>query len=199
MIATHHRELEVEPTDPVATSFYLKSTRRASPPARTDVRQINGLADNANKRICRTLVLPVLPGRCGISPVTWQGPDGDGHVLSPARAGIGLASIALRRRAGTVRRNLTAEEQVMKAGLAPGQERDLGNSFGATPGSADRFVCGGPGCSDCQSRLCFDGAYSQGLPLCWRGRGQFWLVARSFPCQPGLKEIDLPGLRVAPG
>lgn len=133
------------------------------------LRQINRLPDNAKKRIYRALVPPALLGRFSINPVTWQGPDGDGHVLLTAKAKTGVASIALRRRTdsvrdffyleledtsmnginlnfllirdpdgpcfgtdrddegnpslfGAVRRNLAAEEQAMKAGLAPGQE-----------------------------------------------------------------------------
>jgi hypothetical protein len=132
------------------------------------LRQINGLPQNAKKRAFRTLLPPALLGRYGINPVTWQGPDGDGHVLLAAKADTGLVSIAVRRRAnsrdeffyieledtsmnginlnfllirdpdgpcfrtdrdeeghptlfGAVRRNLAAEEQAMKAGLAPGQ------------------------------------------------------------------------------
>ena len=134
----------------------------------TTLRQINGLPDNAKRRIYRALVPPTLLGQFGINPVSWQGPDGDGHVRLTAKAETGLAGIALRRRPdsgrdvfyleledtsmngislnfllirdpngpcfrtdrddegnaslfGTVHRNLEAEEQAMKAGLAPGQ------------------------------------------------------------------------------
>ena len=69
----------------------------------TSLRQINGLPDAAKKRIYRALVPPALLGRFGINPVTWQGPDGDGHVLLSARAGTGVASIALRRHADSGR------------------------------------------------------------------------------------------------
>lgn len=132
------------------------------------LRQINGLPENAKKRIFRALLPPDLLGRFSINPVTWQGPDGDGHVLLTARRETSVMSIAVRKRAsstdeffyveledtsinginlnfllirdpdgpcfrtdrddegnptlfGTVRRNLAAEEQAMKAGLAPGQ------------------------------------------------------------------------------
>lgn len=140
-----------------------------SPNVPITLRQINGLPDNAKKRAYRALLPPALLGRFGINPVTWQGPDGDGHVLLTAEAKTGVVSIALRRRTdsgrdffyleledtsmnginlnfllirdpdgpcfgtdrddeghpslfGTVHRNLAAEEQAMKAGLAPGQE-----------------------------------------------------------------------------
>ena len=139
-----------------------------SPDLPITLRQINGLPENAKRRTYRGLLPPDLLGRFGINPVTWQGPDGDGHVQLTARAGTGLASIALRNRAssgddffyieledtsmnginlnfllirdpdgpcfhtdrdeegtptlfGAVRRNLAAEGQAMKAGLAPGQ------------------------------------------------------------------------------
>lgn len=132
------------------------------------LRQINGLPENAKKRTYRILLPPALLGRFGINPVTWQGPDGEGHVVLTARPESSAASIAVRRRAdssdeffyleledtsmnginlnfllirdpdgpcfrtdrddegnptlfGAVRRNLAAEEEAMKAGLAPGQ------------------------------------------------------------------------------
>jgi hypothetical protein len=129
---------------------------------------MNGLPENAKKRIYRALLPAALLGRFGINPVTWQGPDGDGHVVLTAKAETGVASIAVRTRAdardeffyieledtsmnginlnfilirdpdgpcfrtdrddegaptlfGAVRRNLAAEDQAMRAGLAPGQ------------------------------------------------------------------------------
>jgi hypothetical protein len=132
------------------------------------LRRLNGLPENAKKRIFRALLPPVVLSMFGINPVTWQGPDGDGHVRLTAKADTGVASIAVRKRAdssdeffyielgdtsmnginlnfllihdpdspcfhtdrdaeghptlfGMVRRNLAAEEQAMKAGLAPGQ------------------------------------------------------------------------------
>ncbi|HSR31925.1 MAG TPA: hypothetical protein VLY63_15285 [Anaerolineae bacterium] len=132
------------------------------------LRQINGLPENAKKRILRALLPPSLLGRFRINPVTWQGPDGDAHVLLTAKPETSVTSITVRKRAtstdeffyieledtsinginlnfllirdpdgpcfrtdrddegnptlfGTVRRNLAAEEQAMKAGLAPGQ------------------------------------------------------------------------------
>ncbi|NIV36929.1 MAG: hypothetical protein GWN58_48090, partial [Anaerolineae bacterium] len=69
----------------------------------TTLRQINGLPDSAKKRIYRALAPPALLGRFGINPVTWQGPDGEGHVHLTAEAKTGLASIALRKRADSRR------------------------------------------------------------------------------------------------
>ncbi len=139
-----------------------------SPDVPITLRQINGLPENAKKRTLRALLPPGLLGRFGINPVTWQGPDGDGHVQLIAKAETGVVRIAVRKRVesndeffyieledtsmnginlnfllirdpdgpcfrtdrdeegtptlfGTVRRNLAAEEQAMKAGLAPGQ------------------------------------------------------------------------------
>jgi hypothetical protein len=140
----------------------------SSPNLPITLRQINGLPENAKKRMFRALLPAALLGEFGINPVTWQGPDGDGHVVLTAKAGTGVASIAVREHAdssdeffyieledtsmnginlnfllirdpdgpcfrtdrddhgnptlfGAVRRNLVAEEQAMKAGLAPGQ------------------------------------------------------------------------------
>ena len=90
---THAPELERLPGDWLAQNADLP----------TSLRQINGLPDAAKKRIYRALVPPALLGQFGINPVTWQGPDGDGHVLLSARAGTSVASIALRRRAGSDR------------------------------------------------------------------------------------------------
>ncbi len=139
-----------------------------SPNIPITLRQINGLPENAKKRTFRALLPPALLSGFGINPVTWQGPDGDGHVVLTAKANTGVASIAVRKRVdssdeffyieledtsmnginlnfllirdpdgpcfhtdrddegnptlfGAVRRNLAAEEQAMKAGLAPGQ------------------------------------------------------------------------------
>ena len=77
-----------------------------SPNIPITLRQINGLPDNAKKRTYRALLPPTLLGRFGINPVTWQGPDGDGHVLLTAKAETGVVSIAVRRRAGSGRRVL---------------------------------------------------------------------------------------------
>jgi hypothetical protein len=63
------------------------------------LRQINGLPERAKLRIFRALLPPSLLGRFGINPVTWKGPDGDGHVELTARADTGVVSIAVRRRA----------------------------------------------------------------------------------------------------
>jgi hypothetical protein len=62
------------------------------------LRQINGLPENAKKRTLRVLLPPTLLRRFGIDPVTWQGPDGDGHVTLTANAESGVTSIAVRER-----------------------------------------------------------------------------------------------------
>ncbi len=70
-----------------------------SPHVPITLRRLNGLPDNAKKRIFRALLPPVLLGRFGINPVTWRGPDGDGHVLLAAKAETGVVSITARNRA----------------------------------------------------------------------------------------------------
>jgi hypothetical protein len=139
-----------------------------SPNIPTTLRRLNGLPESAKVRTFRALLPPALLGQFGIHPVTWQGPDGDGHVLLKAEPETGLVSITVRKHAdpvcqvfyieledtavnginlnfllirdtdgpcfqtdhddegnptlfGAVRRNLAAEEQAMRAGLAPGQ------------------------------------------------------------------------------
>jgi hypothetical protein len=140
----------------------------SSPNLPVTLRRLNGLPENAKKRIFRALLPAPLLGRFGINPVTWQGPDGDGYVVLTAKPETGVASIAVRNHAdsrneffyieledtsmnginlnfllirdpsgpcfgtdcddqgnptlfGAVHRNLAAEEQALKAGLAPGQ------------------------------------------------------------------------------
>jgi hypothetical protein len=61
------------------------------------LRRINGLPENAKKRTFRALLPPALLGRFGIHPVTWQGPDGDGHVLLRAKPETGVVSITVRK------------------------------------------------------------------------------------------------------
>lgn len=70
-----------------------------SPNIPITLRQINGLPDNAKVRTYRALLPPALLGEFGINPVTWQGPDGDGHVLLTAKAETGVMSIEVRQRA----------------------------------------------------------------------------------------------------
>ncbi len=65
------------------------------------LRRINGLPENAKKRTFRPLLPPALLGQFGIHPVTWQGPDGDGHVLLRARPNTGLVSLTVRKHADT--------------------------------------------------------------------------------------------------
>jgi len=70
-----------------------------SPNIPITLRQINGLPENAKRRTYRGLLPPALLGRFDINPVTWQGPDGDGHVLLSAKAETGRVGIAVRHRA----------------------------------------------------------------------------------------------------
>ena len=63
------------------------------------LRRINGLPENAKKRTFRTLLPPTLLGQFGIHPVTWQGPDGDGHVLLKAMPNTGVVSVTVRKHA----------------------------------------------------------------------------------------------------
>jgi hypothetical protein len=72
-----------------------------SPNVPITLRQLNGLPENARIRTLRALLPPGLLGRFGINPVTWQGPGGDGHVLLKAEPGTGIASIAVRKHAGS--------------------------------------------------------------------------------------------------
>jgi hypothetical protein len=73
------------------------------------LRQINGLPENARVRTYRALLPPDLLGRFGINPITWQGPDGDGHVVLRAKAETGVTSIAVRRRAASERKDFYIE------------------------------------------------------------------------------------------
>lgn len=63
------------------------------------LRRINGLPENAKKRTFRAMLPPALLGQFGINPVTWKGPDGDGHVLLRAKPNTGLVSITVRKHA----------------------------------------------------------------------------------------------------
>lgn len=63
------------------------------------LRRINGLPENAKKRTFRAMLPPALLGQFGINPVTWRGPDGDGHVLLRAKPDTGLVSITVRKHA----------------------------------------------------------------------------------------------------
>jgi len=70
-------------------------TRSADIPV--TLRQLNELPDNAKKRTYRVLLPPTLLSQFGIDPVSWQGPDGLGHVLITARPGSGRLSLTVRR------------------------------------------------------------------------------------------------------
>jgi hypothetical protein len=72
-----------------------------SPDVPVTLRQINRLPENAKRRFYRALLPPALLGRYGISPVTWQGPEGGGYVRLNATSGTGKVSLAVRRDAAS--------------------------------------------------------------------------------------------------
>ncbi len=143
---------------------------RKSPDVPITIRQINGLPENAKRRVYRALLPPDQLVRFNVNPVTWQGADGNQHVVLKAEEGTGVVSLSVRTTPsadnellylelsdssvnslnlnflllgdpssprfatdctedgsptlfGTVSRNLAAEEQAMRAGLAPAQVR----------------------------------------------------------------------------
>jgi hypothetical protein len=57
------------------------------------LRAINQFTMGAKKRLYRPLVPPELLVRFGIDPITWRGPDGDGHVRLAAPKEQGLVKI----------------------------------------------------------------------------------------------------------
>src|SRR3990172_1206659 len=61
------------------------------------LRQINGLPLNAEKRVYRALLPPDLLTQFGIDPITWKGPDGDGHVRLKAEPESGSMHISARK------------------------------------------------------------------------------------------------------
>lgn len=63
------------------------------------LRWLNELPENAKRRTFRAMLPPALLSRFGIHPVTWQGPDGDGHVLLTAKPGTSSVSIMVRKHA----------------------------------------------------------------------------------------------------
>jgi hypothetical protein len=67
-----------------------------SPSVPITLRQMNQLPENAKRRTYRALLPPELLAQYGIHPVTWQGPDGEGHVVLYAPEGTGLVRIAAR-------------------------------------------------------------------------------------------------------
>jgi len=147
-----------------------------SPSVPITMQQINGLPENAKKRLYHALLPSDLLTRFGINPVTWKGPAGDQHIRLQAEPGTSRVSIAVQKTAapedeflyvelqdtnlnginlnflllsdpdsprfstdqdeegrstlfGTVHRNRDAEEQALRAGLAPAQVRQgLGGS-----------------------------------------------------------------------
>jgi STAS domain len=58
--------------------------------------QINRLPGNTKRRIYRNLIPPSLLARFEIDPITWKGPQGDGHVLLKAEEGKGVTWVLLR-------------------------------------------------------------------------------------------------------
>ena len=64
------------------------------------LRAINQFSPGGRRRIYRTLLPPQLLVQFGINPVTWRGPDGDGHVVISAPRDKGLVRIEARHAAG---------------------------------------------------------------------------------------------------
>ena len=57
---------------------------------------INGLPDDAKRRIYRTLIPSSLLTRVGISPITWKGPDGNRPVVLVAEPDKGLVNLSIK-------------------------------------------------------------------------------------------------------
>jgi hypothetical protein len=58
--------------------------------------QINRLPGNTKRRLYRNLIPPSLLARFEIDPITWKGPQGEGHVLLKAEEGEGVTWISVR-------------------------------------------------------------------------------------------------------
>lgn len=58
------------------------------------LRQINSLAENANRRIYRALLPPGLLTQFGIDPITWKGADGELHVRLNAEPESGVVALS---------------------------------------------------------------------------------------------------------
>ena len=140
------------------------------------IRGINGLPQDAKRRIYRLLIPPIVLTRANIHPITWKGAEGHEQVVLIAEEDKGLVNLSVKDSPegsevffcveladnsfngidlnllllndpdserfrtdyddqgkptmfGTLCRNLAAEEQAMRAGLAPGQIR---SSLGAS-------------------------------------------------------------------
>lgn len=89
------RDLQKYAPDPQQLSADWWLMRSADIPV--TLRQINGLPEHAKKRTYRALLPPALLGQFSIDPVSWQGPEGCGHVLIEAEPGSGTVSLAVRR------------------------------------------------------------------------------------------------------
>jgi hypothetical protein len=61
--------------------------------------QINGLPENAKRRVYRALLPPELLARFDIEPTTWKGPDGDQHVRLKADPKSGAVHISAKKTA----------------------------------------------------------------------------------------------------
>jgi hypothetical protein len=80
------------------------------------LRQINGLPENAKRRLYRNLLPPDLVHQFGIDYIMGKGPSGPGHILLRAEEETGVANLLVHLNGnstlfGTLQRNLTAEEQ----------------------------------------------------------------------------------------
>jgi len=69
---------------------------RKSPDLPITIRQINRLPENAKRRVYRALLPPELLARFGVDPVTWQGADGNQHVMLKAEGETAVVSLSVR-------------------------------------------------------------------------------------------------------
>jgi hypothetical protein len=69
---------------------------RKSPDLPVTIRQINRLPENAKRRVYRALLPPELLARFDINPITWQGVDGNQHVVLKAEEETFVVSLSVR-------------------------------------------------------------------------------------------------------
>jgi len=60
------------------------------------IRGINGLPEDAKRRIYRTLIPPSLLTRAGVNPITWKGLDGNPQVVLVAETDKGLVNLSIK-------------------------------------------------------------------------------------------------------
>jgi hypothetical protein len=71
-----------------------------NPTLPVSIRALNQLSDGVKQRICRTLIPPALLVQFQINPITWKGPDGDGHIRLEAPPGSHVIKIAASQHVG---------------------------------------------------------------------------------------------------